>query len=582
MFSIGAALWLFSTEAPAAPPASPPPVKTIATPDVVTDDASFGKLVESLVDQYANFYPTEATSLGLHGHDGDLEDLSAAARAQELSWLRIWQRKLGEVPEAKLSSASRFDLALLRHAVAERMFARGEVRDERRRPAVYLRLLASSINVLIKRDFAPLEARLASVMSRQAKIPGLLSQAETNLDQMAQVSIDVTLSDLDATTKFFTDDVPQAFASIKDEKKKAALGRSCREVASSLKKFGEFLRQSRPQANAPYALGPEMFRKRLWAEEMIDEPLPSLLNRAQAELARLQNEFKKTAQKIDAQKPAAMIQTELQKDHPSPDKIISETTARLATQQKFLVDKNLITLPSSQLPAVKETPPFMRATSLASMDTAGPFETSRAAYYYVTLPESNWKAEQTEDFLRGAYSRTLIDVVNIHEAFPGHYVQGLWLSKLSNARKVFGTGSNTEGWAHYSEQMMLDENYGGGDPKLRLAQLQDALLRSARFVVALRMHTMPPGQAMTVEQATEFFNRDGMQTRKVSEMEALRGTQDPMYLVYTYGKLEIYKLRQEVQAQRGRKFTLRQFHDELLSYGRAPLKMVRQAMLAQR
>lgn len=582
MFWIGAALGLFATEASAASPPVSPPASASATAGMVTDDASFGKLVESLVNQYATFYPTEATSLGLHGHDGELEDLSAAARAQELSWLRIWQRKLGEVPEAKLSQANRFDLALLRHAVEERLLTRGEVRDERRRPVVYLRLAASSINVLIKRDFAPLEARLTSVMNRQAKIPGLLSQAETNLDQMSQVSIDVTLSDLEATTKFFTDDVPQAFSAIKDEKKKAALKKSCTAVATSLRTFGDFLRKSRPQASAPYAIGPEMFRKRLWAEEMIDEPLPSLLSRAQAELARLQNEFRKTAQKIDAQKPAAMIQTELQKDHPSPDKIISETSARLATQQKFLIDKNLITLPSSQLPAVKETPPFMRATSLASMDTAGPFETSRAAYYYVTLPEPAWKPDQTEDFLRGAYSRTLIDVVNIHEAFPGHYVQGLWLSKLSNARKVFGTSSNTEGWAHYAEQMMLDENYGGGDPRLRLAQLQDALLRASRFVVALRMHTAPAGQAMTVEQATDFFNHDGMQTRKVAEMEALRGTQDPMYLVYTYGKLEIYKLRQEVQAQRGRKFTLRQFHDELLSYGRAPLKMIRQAMLGQK
>jgi uncharacterized protein (DUF885 family) len=154
-------------------------------------------------------------------------------------------------------------------------------------------------------------------------------------------------------------------------------------------------------------------------------------------------------------------------------------------------------------------------------------------------------------------------------------VQHLYLGQLSKVRKVFGTGSNIEGWAHYTEQMMLDEKYGGDDPRLRLLQLQDALLRAARFVAAIRMHT----QGMTVEQAKEFFVREGFQTSKVAEMEALRGTQDPMYLVYTYGKLEILKLRDEVKARRGAAFSLRAFHDELLSYGRAPLKMIREEML---
>jgi len=539
-------------------------------------DAQFSKLVDTFLEEYAGFYPSRATELGLHSHDGDLEDLSLAGQEREVAWLKIWQARLAGVSPDRLAAAGRFDLALLRNGVDELLFNRTELLEHRRRPGVYLRLSAHSINLLIKRDFSPIETRLSSVLSRQAKIVTMLSAAEQNLLQMAPVSIDITLMDLDATTRFFTNDVPQAFAAVPDARKKAELTKSCTAVAAALRRFGDFLRKSRPQATAPFALGAELFHKQLWAEEMIDEPIPSLLKRSEAELARLQAEFRATAQKIDRRKPAAAIQLELQKDHPAPDKIISETAARLATQQRFLLDKALLTLPSPQLPAVKETPPFMRATSLASMDVAGPFETARAAYYYVTLPDPGWRPEQTEDFLRGAYSRPLIDVVNIHEAFPGHYVQGLWLGGLSKVRKVFGASSNIEGWAHYAEQMMLDENYGGGDPRLRLAQLQDALLRAARFVAAIRMHT----QGMTVEQATDFFHRDGFQTRKVSEMEALRGTQDPMYLVYTYGKLEILKLRQEVQAQRGKEFSLRRFHDELLSYGRAPLKLIRQAMLS--
>ncbi len=545
-----------------------------AAPAPADAGARFAALVDSFVEEYSAVFPTEATGLGLHAHDADLEDLSPAGQARALDWAKSWEARFAAISSERLSAAQRFDLELVRYELGKQIFAFHEVRDPYRRPGVYLSLAAHSVNLLIKRDFAPAETRLRAVLGRQAKIAQLLQIAEQNLTQMAQVSIDITLSDLDATISFFLRDVPQAFAQVKNAKLSAELQTSSNATAAALRRFGEFLRQSRPRATAPYALGPSLLQKRLWADELIDEPLDSLKRRSEAELLRLQTEFRAVAQKIDAHKPAEVIQLEMQKDHPGPTGIIAETTTRLQTQQRFLIEKELLTLPSKQLPQVKETPPFMRATSLASMDAAGPFETVHTAYYYVTLPEPSWKAEQTEDFLRGAYNRPLIDVVNIHEAFPGHYVQDLWRTDLSKARKVFFANSNVEGWAHYSEQMMLDENYGAGDPRLRLAQLQDALLRAARFVAAIRMHT----QGMTVEQATDFFNKEGFQTRKVSEMEALRGTQDPMYLVYTYGKLEILRLRQELKARQGSAFSLRRFHDELLGYGSAPFKLIRKAM----
>jgi len=578
-FSLFVPLSLLAATAGAAP--HPAPAASAEKPPAAarpsSEDQKFAKLVDTLVDEYTGFRPSEATSLGLHGHDGELEDLSPAGIAREQAWLKEWEARLAGVSGERLSAANRFDLALLRQALQAMRFSLTETQDHRHRPGLYLRLAADSVNQLIKRDFAPAETRLRSVVKRQARLLSMLQTAEQNLDQMAPISIDITLSDLDATVHFFSDDVPKAFPQLKDARLKAELSQSCNAVATALRHFGEFLRQAKsgPRAKASFALGAELYRKRLWAEEMIDEPIDSLMRRSEAELRRLQGEFRATAARIDARQPAAAIQLEMQKDHPTPDKIISETASRLATQQHFLIEKGLITLPSQKLPEVKESPPFMRATTLASMDASGPFETAQLAYYYVTLPESSWRPEQTEDFMRGAYNRPLIDVVNIHEAFPGHYVQGLWQTGLSKARKVFGAGSNIEGWAHYTEQMMLDENYGDGNPRLRLAQLQDALLRSARFVVALRMHT----QGMTVAQATDFFQREGFQTRKVSEMEALRGTQDPMYLVYTYGKLEILKLRRELQQKQGAAFSLRRFHDDLLSYGKAPLKMIREAML---
>ncbi|MBL9003332.1 MAG: DUF885 domain-containing protein [Myxococcales bacterium] len=545
------------------------------------DDQAFVALMVTLTSEYAKRYPIEATELGIHSYDGEIDDVSPAGIAAELAWLRDWQARLAAIPLASLSTENRFDLELARHAVGSRLYLRSEAQDHRRRPGTYLRMVAGSVNALIKRSFAPAQQRLRLVQARLAKLPSALQAAEKNLDASAplsQVAIDITLSDLDATARFLSDDVPLAFPEVKDAALQQELRQASSTVAQALRRFGDFLKQRRKTASPAFSLGSEAYKKRLWAVEMIDEPLPQLLSRAESEIARLQREFRATAGKIDSKKDAAAVQLDMLKDHPSGDRVIAETSARLSGQQKFLIDRRIVTLPSPVLPLVRETPPFMRATTLASMDTPGPYDSAKEAYYYVTLPNPTWTKEQAEDFLRGAHSRPIIEVTAIHEAFPGHYLQHLWEGRLSKARQLFGVMSNIEGWAHYTEQMMLDEGYGNGDPTLRLAQIQDALLRAGRFVAALRMHTDaagPGSAAWTVEQATDYFQKQALQTRKVSEMEALRGTQDPLYMVYTWGKLEILRLRDEVKAARGAGFALKGFHDDLLSYGRAPFRLIR-------
>ena len=542
------------------------------------EDARFARLVDEYYTEYPAMYPTEATALGLHAHDGDLEDLSEAGLAKEKAWLHSWQARFAALDASKLTGDERFDLKLIAHSQSERLFDLEKLQDYRRRPNVYVRLSSGSVNAIIKREYAPAEARLRSLLQRLSKIPGLLASAEKNLDRMSRASIEVTLRDLDATARFFREDVTAAFPTVKDPAQQQQLKLRCEQVAQALTRFGTFLKQTGMQkATFPFALGEPLFKEKLYADEMIDTPLPELLARGEAELQRLQREFRATAAKIDPKKAATAVQVDVVKDHPPSAELIQFTQARLDSQRKFLLAHDIVTVPSEVLPQVKETPPFMRATSLASMDTPGPYEASTEAYYYLTLPNPAWPAAEIEDFLRGAYNRPLIDVVSIHEAYPGHYVQFLWSPRLSRTRKFTGVSSNSEGWAHYTEQMMLDEGYGNGDPRLRLMQLQDALLRAARFVVGIKMHT----QGMTEQQAVTFFVKDGMQSQQVAELETRRGTQDPLYLVYTYGKLEIYKLREAYKAKLGSAYSLKKFHDAFLRYGRAPLKLVREAMLAK-
>jgi len=209
------------------------------------------------------------------------------------------------------------------------------------------------------------------------------------------------------------------------------------------------------------------------------------------------------------------------------------------------------------------------------METPGAFETKApGGIFQVTLPDPSWKADQINQYMEG-FDRPSLISTSIHEVYPGHYEQYLWTLKLnSKVRQLLYCGTNSEGWAHYTEQMMLDEGYST-DPKIRLGQLIDALLRDSRFIVGLEMHT----GKMSLDQAKIFFVEQGFQVPPIAEVEARRGTSDPTYLVYTLGKLQILKLREDYRKQQGDKFTLQDFHDRFLEHGGLPVKLIRQSML---
>jgi uncharacterized protein (DUF885 family) len=227
----------------------------------------------------------------------------------------------------------------------------------------------------------------------------------------------------------------------------------------------------------------------------------------------------------------------------------------------------------------------MRATTTASMDTPGPFEKhATEAYFNVTLPDPSMKPDEVEGYMHGFNMGTIVSTA-VHETYPGHYIQFLWVPQApSRVRKLLGANTNAEGWAHYCEQMMLDEGYGqpglgAKDAReakfIRLGQLQDALLRNARFIVGIEMHT----GSMSMEQAEAFFEKEGYQSRQNAVVETKRGASDPTYLYYTLGKLEILKLREDVKKKQGATFSLEQFHNDFLRQGFPPIKIVRQALL---
>ena len=293
------------------------------------------------------------------------------------------------------------------------------------------------------------------------------------------------------------------------------------------------------------------------------------------ELARLQDEFRKSAAEVDPQAAPAAVAARLAQTHPAADRVIPEVSAGLAALRAFVITNRIATIPSTVMPIVAETPPFMRATTFASMDTVGPLEKSTESYFYVTLPDPSWPEKQQAQLL-AFFAPTTISDTSIHEVFPGHYVQ--FLNNRLNpdrVRTLYSSGANTEGWALYCEQMMLDEGLHRGEPAYRVAEEQMALMRACRYLVGIRMHT----RAMTVAQAQEFFERNAYQTPHNARVEALRGTGDPGYLRYQLGKMMIMKLRADVRAKQGAAFDLGRFHDAFLREGAIPIKLIRRDML---
>jgi uncharacterized protein (DUF885 family) len=304
-----------------------------------------------------------------------------------------------------------------------------------------------------------------------------------------------------------------------------------------------------------------------------------------ADLHRNQAEFKRIASELEPNRQPREVLAELTREHPAPDHLLQSFRDTFQSLIQFIQEKHIVDIPSPVRPTLENTPPFMRATTTASMDTPGPYEkVATEAYFNVTLPEPHASREETEQLMEEFNRGTIISTA-IHEAYPGHYVQFLWVPQApSKVRKLLGASSNEEGWAHYCEQMMLDEGYGqpgtgardAQDAKMiRLGQLQDALLRDARFVVGIQMHT---GQ-MTFDQAVRFFVDEGYDTRAGGLVESKRGTTDATYLYYTLGKLQILKLRADLEQKEGAQFSLRQFHDDFLKQGFPPIKIVRRALM---
>lgn len=557
----------------------------LATTPAATEN--FRKIADRYFDDvYFKYSPTQGTLAGFHQYDPQLENYSHATVNAQIQALHAYEVEFSAVQSSQLDQVAQGDLALVLGNIRSTLLTLETIRPWEKNPDIYSSGITNSAFSLMERKFAPPEERLKSLIEREKQMPAALVAARENLKNPPHIYTEIAIEQLPGIISFFQKDVPSAFQEAKDPKVNEEFAKTNTAVIAALEDYEKWLKADLlPRSNGDFRIGAETFSKKLSYDEMVDLPLDQLLQIAYADLHKNQEAFSRVAKELDPSKTPQEVLEELGKDHPAPDQLLNSFRATFNSLIQFIQQKHIVTIPSDVRPILEETPPFMRATTFASMDTPGPFEkVAKEAYFNVTLPDPKMTPAEVEGYMHSFNVGTVVST-SVHEAYPGHYIQFLWVPQApSKVRKLLGANSNAEGWAHYCEQMMLDEGYGqpGVGAKdareaklLRLGQLQDALLRNARFIVGIKMHT---GQ-MSFDQAIDFFVKEGYQSHEVGVVETKRGTSDPTYLYYTLGKLQILKLRSDLEKKEGSSFSLERFHDDFLKQGFPPIKIVRRALL---
>jgi hypothetical protein len=534
-------------------------------------------LVDDLLSYLHETHPTYATLDGVHTHDDLLEDLSRQAVEREVHTLTGYLRRLDEIKPEGMTPVERLEHRMVSDNLRGRIFELEQVRTWERHPQHYSDLIGSSLAGQVLFTYAPAPERARRVLSKLRQVPRLIQAARDNIKDPPGIFVKVGLETMRGALTFIDVDLPRALADVDDLHLLGELADAQAEASQAVGSYVHDLdTEIAPRARSSFRLGREKFEQKLKFEEGLPIGVDRLLAIATRELAATQEAFKSLAGRMDGGNPFdAWARTKAK--HPKPGELVDVGRKQLDELATFLERQALLTLPPGEKIFVAPTPDFYR-WSFASMWTPGPFEAKPTrAYYYLTDVDPSWPPERQDEHLRD-YNYPTLWSISIHEVYPGHFLQFQHLRRVeSKVRKsiMFAPASFVEGWAHYCEEMMMDAGFGRQDYSVKLGQLAEALIRLARFIVCIRLHA----EDMSVEQGVRFFRDEAFMEEGSARREAERGTFDPMYLVYSVGKLMLMKLRADYKQQQGKAFSLRAFHDTLLGNGTAPFWLHRQLML---
>ena len=534
------------------------------------------------VDEYLAYlqesHPTEAAFDGVHLHDDLIEDYSREAvdaRGRELGG---WARRLEGISPRSLKPEERIERRVLSDSIRARLFSLEELRPWQRSPLHYAETLASSLAGQVLFDYAPVTERARRVVSKLRQTPRLLEAARKNVTDPPGLFVKVGVESLDGLLAFVERDLPKAFRALDDMHLLGDLADASTVAVNALRGYTAHLKDSvAPRSRASFRLGRDRFAQMLKLQDGVDVPPEQLLEIAERELKLTQAEFAKVSSGLGGDGPTAWSQ--VKERHPQADELLGVVDGQLQDLVNFIRRNRLVTIPEHEPLRVAPTPEFYRWT-FASMWSPGAFESKTLpAYYYITTVDPSWPPDRQEEHLRHFNFATLPSI-SIHEAFPGHFLHFEHIRAIVKPLRktaLLMPVSFVEGWAHYCEQLMFDSGFEKGNTEAKLGQLSESLVRLARTIVGIRLHT----EDLSVEQGVRFFREEAYLEESTARREAERGTFDPQYVLYALGKRMMLKLRADYKSKQGEKFSLRGFHDQLLGQGNLPFWAHRELMLGE-
>lgn len=572
---LGAALMALPDPTPAAQPKPAEPVK---------EDDVLKKLFQAWLAEEFEAHPVYATLQGNHEYDDRLDDLSPEARAKDLDRTRTWLARLPKSLERdELSRGSQIDLDIW---TANLTYAVWSAENDNRfvfDPRAYGEYVSDSVFVLLTQSTLPRERNVANAAKRIAQIPKVIAAAKASLKnppkELTQVAIKRNLGAI----AFYEKEV---YTVAGETPGSEPLATPCRAAVKALQNYQTYLEtELLPKSNGEWRLGKEKFAKKLELELDAGLTADQVLKLAEDEADRVEREMWYVAKQLWAKlfpgKPVppddaagrraaiAAVLDELAKDHGKPDDLVSDARNTVAKIKAFIRDKKILTLPEPDTCKIVEMPEFQRGFSLAYLNPAPPLDPKADSYYAIAPPPADWSPERVETLLR-EYNAAMLQVLTIHEAYPGHYVQLAYSNRHpSLVRKVLSSGTFAEGWAVYTEQMMLDQGYGDGDLALRLHQLKFYQRAVLNAILDHKMHCTQLGDA----EAKKMLMERGFQTEAEALGKVSRAKQSSTQLsTYFVGRTAFYKLRQDVSRAKGDKFDLGKFHEAVLNHGTLPVK----------
>ena len=553
-----------------------------------TADEKLAQFFKNHLDECFKLRPLEASMLGEHRYDHLLDDISKEARA---GWLAHTRRQLvkliSDIPVTELSADGKIDYEILRDDLERNIWLTENTKPFEEDPRTFGSYINDSVYSLLAQSTLPKETNVANAISRIKEIPRIVAEAKRTIYGPPKPILETAILQNRGAISFYEKDV---FDLVGPTAKLAELKQVTAPAVAALKEYQTFLeKEALPKASGDWRLGQQKFSTKL--ELVLDAGWDAerVLAEAEAEFTRVQRDMYVVARQLwhryfpDKPLPPddvagrrstiAQVTAAVSQEHGQPETLILDARNTVSAIQKFIREKDILRLPETDRCQVIEMPEFRRGNSLAYLDSALPLDPNGQSYYAVSPPPSVWGSDKVRSFLE-EYNRHMLQILTIHEAYPGHYVQLEYSNREpSLIRRVLQSGVFIEGWAVYTEQMMLDQGYGNGELALRLNQLKFYLRAVVNAILDHKMHCTQ----MTDDQALKFLVEEAYQSEGEARLKIVRAKQSSTQLsTYFVGRMAHYKLRQEVQRELGDKFELGRFHEAVLDHGSVPVKFLPQ------